>query len=138
VLAHQRGWTDDVFSEASIPAILKRLRLNGSAEASALADVVSQKSPLALAVTLEALRRARELPSLEAALHQEYRVSRHSSTTHDFAEGIRAQLVDKDRNPSWSPPSHAGVTNSEVEAFFTTPPDGDLDLTIASASKETA
>lgn len=137
-LAAQREWTDHAFTADSVTDILGRLRGYGSEEASALADSIAQKSPLALAVTLEALRRARHLPDLEAALDQEYRVSRHSSGTPDFAEGIRAQLIDKDRNPRWNPSTHAAVTDGDVEAFFEVPADGDLDLSTAFASKETA
>ncbi|GAA4380867.1 enoyl-CoA hydratase/isomerase family protein [Agromyces bauzanensis] len=138
VLAAQRVWTDEAFAGSSIPEILAQLREHGGAEASALAETIDQKSPLALAVTLEALRRARDLFDLEAALNQEYRVSRHSSGTPDFAEGIRAQLIDKDRNPRWNPASHRAVTESQVAAFFEVPADGDLGPSTAFASKETA
>jgi enoyl-CoA hydratase len=45
--------------------------------------------------------------------------------SHDFVEGIRAQLVDKDRNPQWSPASIAAVTQADVDAYFV-PADPDL------------
>lgn len=137
VLAAQRSWSDQAFAADSVPEVLERLRVSGVAEASGLADAIQTKSPLALAVTLAAVRRAGTLPSLEAALAQEYRVSRHSSASHDFAEGIRAQLIDKDRDPRWVPPTHAEVADSDVAAFFETPPDGDLVLPSAPTSKET-
>ncbi|MDR5706151.1 enoyl-CoA hydratase/isomerase family protein [Agromyces aerolatus] len=148
VLDAQRDWTDEVFAGDSVTDIIERLRDHAAPEASALAESIDQKSPLALAVTLESLRRARELPGLTAALDQEYRVSRHSSAAPDFAEGIRAQLVDKDRNPKWSPSSHAAVAAADVSAVFETPSDGDLGLAAADglglpaelelASKETS
>jgi len=128
VLAAQSAWTNEAFAGSSLPAILNRLREQGRADASALADGIAGKSPLALAVTLEAVRRTRGASSLEEALTQEYRVSRHSSMTHDFAEGIRAQLVDKDRNPRWSPSDHGEITDADIAAFFVTPSDGDLML----------
>ncbi|WP_448256055.1 enoyl-CoA hydratase/isomerase family protein [Microbacterium aurum] len=136
VLAEQRMWSDRAFSGGTVAEVVDRLHEVGTAEASALAQTIEAKSPLALAVTLESLRRARSLPNLEAALEQEYRVSRHSSASHDFAEGIRAQLIDKDRNPHWKPVAHADVTTADVAAFFTVPSDGDLTLA-RSASKET-
>ena len=136
VLAEQRRWTDHAFSAESVEEIIERLHVVGSAEAALLAQTVASKSPLAEAVTLESLRRARSLPDLESALEQEYRVSRHSSVSHDFAEGIRAQLIDKDRNPRWHPAAHADVTRAEVAAFFAEPADGDLVLT-RQTSKET-
>lgn len=127
-LAAQRRWSDEAFAADSVLEILDRLRAIDLPEASDLADAIQAKSPIALAVTLAAIRRAAALPSLETALQQEYRVSRHSSASHDFAEGIRAQLIDKDRNPRWLPPTHAEVSDTDVAAFFETPPDGDLAL----------
>lgn len=139
-LEAQRGWTDEAFAEDSVADIIHRLREQGDPEASALADSIDRKSPLALALTLESLRRARQLSGLDAALEQEYRVSRHASAAHDFAEGIRAQLIDKDRNPRWNPSSHSAVTEAVVAAGFEAPSDGDLGLSaeLEPASKETA
>ena len=48
-----------------------------------------------------------------------------SARSHDFVEGIRAQLVDKDRNPKWSPASLSAVTTADVDAYFA-PADPDL------------
>ncbi|MCV7182797.1 enoyl-CoA hydratase/isomerase family protein, partial [Mycolicibacterium murale] len=79
-------------------------------------------------VTLESLRRAAELDTLEDVLRQEYRVSCASLRSHDFVEGIRAQVVDKDRNPKWSPASLAAVTPADVEAYFA-PADRELEFT---------
>ncbi len=82
------------------------------------AKLIATRSPIALAVTLEAVRRAAKLETLEDVLRQEYRTSCASVKSHDFVEGIRAQLVDKDRNPQWSPASIAAVTPADVEAYF--------------------
>ena len=69
-------------------------------------------------MTLEAVRRAAKLDTLEDVLAQDYRVSSASLRSHDLVEGIRAQLVDKDRNPKWSPASLAEVSAADVEAYF--------------------
>lgn len=132
----QQGWTDADFTGDSVLEILARLRARGTAEATALADIIEAKSPTALTVTLAALRRAAHLPDLRAALTQEYRVSRHASTTGDFAEGIRAQLIDKDRRPRWDPPTLAQVSPGAVERFFTPPPEGDLTLPTAPSREQ--
>jgi enoyl-CoA hydratase len=137
-LAAQRAWTDRAFSADSVLEVIDRLRATGSPEASVLADVIDAKSPIALAVTLEALRRASALPSLEAVLAQEFRVSRHSAASHDFAEGIRAQLIDKDRNPQWQPPTHEAVSVDAVAEFFEEPTDGDLAFPPSDSSMETS
>ena len=71
------------------------------------------------------MRRAADLGSLDDVLVQEYRVSCASLRSHDFVEGIRAQLVDKDRNPQWSPSSAAEVTEADVAKYFA-PADPDL------------
>jgi enoyl-CoA hydratase/isomerase-like protein len=71
-----------------------------------------------LAVTLRALRRAAHLGSLEEVLRQEYRVSCATLQSHDLIEGIRAQLIDRDRNPQWSPMSLAAVSDDDVEKLF--------------------
>jgi len=110
VLLPERDWIDEAFAGDDLATILARL------EGREIADVIAQKSPTALAVTLAALRRAGELPNLEAALAQDLRVSMRSLASADFAEGIRAQVIDKDRNPRWNPARVEDVTN--VEAYF--------------------
>ena len=74
-------------------------------------------------MTLSAVRRAAKLSSLEEVLTQEYRVSSASLRSHDLVEGIRAQLVHKDRNPKWSPAALAAVGAEDVDAFFQPVPD---------------
>ena len=63
-------------------------------------------------------RRAAQLPTLEDVLVQEFRVSCASLRSHDFVEGNRAQVIDKDRNPQWSPASPEEVTDDDVAAYF--------------------
>ena len=74
---------------------------------------------------MEAVRRAANLETLEDVLRQEYRTSCGALRSHDLVEGIRAQVIDKDRNPKWSPPSLARVTEADVEEYFK-PADPDL------------
>ena len=130
VLEGARSRIDHAFAGDDPRAIVERLRAAGE-EGQALAATIEQRSPFAVAVTLAALRRARTLGSLEEALVQEYRVSRHTSLAADFSEGVRAQLVDKDRNPKWTPASLAGVTPAMVEGCFAPVPEGDLVLPAA-------
>ncbi len=121
LLARQRD-IDAAFSAPTVSEIVQRL---GDDEAAA--DLGS-KSPTALAVTLEALRRARELSSLEDVLVQEFRVSLRCIATPDFAEGVRAQVIDKDRSPRWSPATHAEVSADAVASFFDSLGERELDL----------
>jgi len=99
-----RAWIDDAFAADTVAEIVQRLRARPEAEASAAADTLESVSPTALAVTLAEVRAARGLPGLRAALAQEYGVVLWFATSRpDLVEGIRAQLVDKDRSPRWQP-----------------------------------
>jgi enoyl-CoA hydratase len=125
-LLEQRQWIDECYSGDTVVDIIAALRGHeGGTAAGAAANLIATRSPVSLAVTLEAVRRAAKLETLEDVLHQEYRTSCASLKSHDFVEGIRAQLVDKDRNPQWSPASIAAVTAADVEAYFV-PADPDL------------
>ena len=124
-LAAQRNWIDPCYAGESIVDIVAALRGHDESPANEAADLIATRSPIALAVTLAAVRSAATMESLEDVLVQEYRVSCASLRSHDFVEGIRAQLVDKDRNPQWSPSSIAAVSADEVAQYFT-PADPDL------------
>jgi enoyl-CoA hydratase len=120
-LAAQQEWIDHCYAGDTIADIVASLRNHqrtGSGPANDAADLIATRSPIALSVTLEAVRRAGKLGTLEDVLSQDYRVSSASLRSHDLVEGIRAQLVDKDRNPKWSPASLAQVSKVDVEAYF--------------------
>jgi enoyl-CoA hydratase len=63
---------------------------------------------------------------LEDALRLEYRMTQHVTAAHDFYEGIRAVLVDKDQQPKWRPASLAEVTDTMAEAYFSSLGPGEL------------
>ena len=117
-LAAQRDWIDDCYAGDTVADIVAALRGHGAGPANDAANLIATRSPVALSVTLEAVRRAAKLDTLEDVLAQDYRVSSASLRSHDLVEGIRAQLVDKDRNPKWSPASLAQVSAADVEAYF--------------------
>lgn len=117
-LAAHRGWIDQCYAHETVADIIAALRDHDEDPANDAATLIATRSPVALAVTLSAIRRAAGLASLEDVLVQEYRVSCGSLRSHDLVEGIRAQLVDKDRNPQWSPASLAAVTEADVEDYF--------------------
>lgn len=125
-LLAQQPWIDRAFEGDSVPVIVDRLRASPDESAQAAALSVAAKSPSALAVTLASLRRVKDLPDLEAALKQEFRVSLRALRAHDFAEGIRAQVVDKDRSPHWQPAELDGVEATTVAAYFESLGDDEL------------
>ncbi|KXF52635.1 3-hydroxyisobutyryl-CoA hydrolase, partial [Rhodococcus sp. SC4] len=102
-LLAQQDWIDAAYSADTVADIVARLRGSGVPEAEKAAEQVRSKSPTACAVTLKSLRRARQAGSLEEVLDDEFRVSVACLRSPDLVEGIRAQVVDKDRNPHWSP-----------------------------------
>jgi enoyl-CoA hydratase len=107
-LPASREWIDDAFSAETVSGIVERLHAQGTTEAAATADLLEGLAPTGLTVTLDAVREARALPGLRAALEGEYRRALWFVNEHpDLVEGIRAQLVDKDRNPKWDPPTLA-------------------------------
>ena len=119
-----RPWIDDAFAADDVRGIRDRLRSRPEPEARETADLLDASAPLATAVTLEAVRRARALPSLRAALAQEYGLVLWFATTQpDLAEGIRAQVVDKDRTPVWTPARHDDVTPEVVASAFSFTPE---------------
>ncbi|MFC9664100.1 enoyl-CoA hydratase/isomerase family protein, partial [Nocardia sp. NPDC127606] len=112
-LLAQQSWIDACYSADTVEEIAARLKTAESREATNALDELLAKPPVALKVTLRALRAARDLPSLEAVLDQEYRVSVALLSSHDLVEGIRAQVIDKDRNPQWRPATLAEVTDEQ-------------------------
>jgi enoyl-CoA hydratase len=135
-LAARRDWIDACYSGDTVEEIVQRLTDSGIPEAKETATVLLGRSPMALKATLAAVRGARLLDSLEAALTIEFRLSCAAFAAPDLVEGIRAQVVDKDRDPRWSPPTLAEVTDEDVARWFAplgarelelrqSPPDGD-------------
>ncbi|ANF27329.1 enoyl-CoA hydratase/isomerase family protein [Stutzerimonas stutzeri] len=79
--------------------------------------VIDSRSPLSLSVTLEMLRRGRTL-SLAECFAMELKLDRQWFDQGDIIEGVRALIVDKDKNPRWNPPTLDEVTSERVAAFF--------------------
>ncbi|MBS4752123.1 enoyl-CoA hydratase/isomerase family protein [Nocardioides sp. zg-ZUI104] len=113
-----RPWLDEAYAGADALEIVGRLRALGSAEAVRAADAIEAKCPTSVQVTLRALREAAAMNSLGPALDAEYRIARRLHARHDFVEGVRAQVVDKDRDPRWQPAHLSEVDDAEVEACF--------------------
>ncbi len=124
LLPARRSWIDSCYRPDSVAEIVRALRAHPDPEAGAAADRIGRQSPLALTVTLQALRRARRLPTLRDVLDQDLRISTAALDTHDLAEGIRAQVIDKDRSPHWSPATLEELTPDMIDRFFAAEPTG--------------
>lgn len=124
----QRGWIDECYAGDDVEQIVRRLQAHGDEAAGKAAEQILSKSPIAVTVTLRSLRRAAALTTIEDVLNDEYRVSLSCFASHDLVEGIRAQVIDKDRNPQWVPADLASVAEGDVDAFFADLGDRELGL----------
>ncbi len=116
--AADRDWIDDAFTRDHIDGIAGALAARAEPGAATALATLRAMSPTAVVVTLAAIRRAAELPTVVDVLAQDLRVSSEFTRHPDLAEGIRAALIDKDRAPRWSPDRWEDVTAPAVAAFF--------------------
>ena len=112
------AWINDCYASDQVETILERLQARPEAAAHAAARDISTKSPLSLKQTLRLLRRARGISSLATCLEIEYRAAVQFTSLPDFIEGVRAAVIDKDRNPRWSVPDLASVTGEMLDRMF--------------------
>jgi enoyl-CoA hydratase len=118
-LAGQAHWINECYGGDSVERVLDRLASHSAQEARAAAEKLRQQAPTALKLALRLLRQIVKAPDLEIALALEFRVISHCMESADFAEGIRAQVIDKDRNPRWAPATLGEVSQERVDWFFT-------------------
>jgi len=106
------------FSGPTVEAILDALAAMEGEWAAKTRATLGTKSPKALKLALAAIRQARTLPSLEAALDVEYRLVCRLFEDGEFPEGVRALIVDKDRMPKWQPETLKNVSEALVQSYL--------------------
>ncbi len=119
-----RDAIDFHFLHDSVEAIVASLD-EGDDWAREQAAIIRRMSPTSCKLTLRALRHGAGA-SIEDALRTEYRIVAEIRNGRDFFEGIRAQLIDKDRNPLWSPARLEDVSDADIDRYFGEPASGDL------------
>ena len=116
-----RAAIDQYFSLPDLPAIRAALLSESRPElldwAEETVRLLDSRSPLAMSVTLELLRRGRQL-SLAECFALELHLDRQWFAKGDIMEGVRALIVDKDKSPRWNPPSLDAVTTEHIDGFF--------------------
>ena len=120
-LAKHRTEIDNAFdNKTSIEQIIEQLSQKKDSEFSKKTlSTLDRMSPTSLKVTLEGLKRGKSLPTIKEVLEMEYRMAQaFMRDGSDFYEGVRALLVDKDKNPQWNPKTLAEVSNETVETYF--------------------
>jgi|CXWL01.1.fsa_nt_gi enoyl-CoA hydratase len=114
-----------IFALDSVEAIITALETDGSDWAKAQAATLSTKSPQTLKVSFRQLHEGARMASFAEEMVQEYRIACRVSQRHDFIEGVRALIVDKDNKPRWDPSTLAGVTDAMLDEIFATLPAGE-------------
>ncbi len=116
---------DRLFAHDTVEAIFEALEAERTEWASAQLATLKQKSPQSLKLTLRQLRLGREMGSFAENMAMEYALGGRVVRTHDFQEGVRAVIVDKDNAPNWRPGRVEDVSEAQVEALFEPLPDGE-------------
>jgi enoyl-CoA hydratase len=109
---------DAWFAQDSMHDIVAELEKDGSELALATLKTLREKSPRGMVVTLKLLRLARGSASLQQCLMREYRAALEVFRSDDFREGVRAAIIDKNRNPKWSPPDIDDVTPAMLAPYL--------------------
>jgi enoyl-CoA hydratase len=117
-LAVNRDTIDRTFAGDTVEDILKALAKESGEFAAETAGVIASRSPTSLKLTLRLLRAGRASTNLAECLNRELGACMGILYNHDFYEGVRAAVIDKDRNPKWSPASLAEVTVDSIDRFF--------------------
>ena len=122
--AAHREAIDRLFTFDTVEAIFAALEADGSDWALAQLATLKTKSPQSLKITLRQLRLGAAMPSFADNMALEYRLGGRVVRTHDFQEGVRAVVVDKDNTPDWSPGDLSGVSEADLDRLFAPLPEG--------------
>lgn len=120
-----QGQIDVVFRENSVEEIIESLKLNGSDWAKKTLATLLTKSPTSVKVTFREMREGAAL-DFDGCMGMEYRIVERVMAGHDFYEGVRAVIVDKDNAAQWAPASFDAVSQADVDAYFAPLGDGEL------------
>uniref|UniRef100_A0A671T8D1 3-hydroxyisobutyryl-CoA hydrolase n=1 Tax=Sinocyclocheilus anshuiensis TaxID=1608454 RepID=A0A671T8D1_9TELE len=111
----------------SVEEIMENLKKDGSAFALKQTETLSKMSPTSLKLTFRQIQEGARM-SLQEVLVMEYRLSQACMRGHDFYEGVRAVLIDKDQSPKWKPSTLSEVSEQAIEECFSSLGERDLKL----------
>lgn len=124
IAAHAEA-IERLFASDRYEDILAALRADGSEFATATLASLATKSPQTCKVALRQLADSLDCADFAANMVMEYRIASRVLTRPDFAEGVRAVIVDKDNAPKWDPATPEGVTDDLIDSIFAPLPAGD-------------
>lgn len=116
-LAEQHGKIDTIFAATSVEAILERLDRDTGEWARETAKTIRTKSPTSLKIAYRQVREGAK-KEFDDCMRMEFRMVNRIVAGHDFYEGVRATIIDKDGAPKWNPPQLAAVSDADVAAYF--------------------
>lgn len=116
LMQHQKI-INDCFSQNTMEAILAALEVSGEAFCHETVKILAKKSPTSLKVSLKAMQEGARM-DFDACMRQEFRLVTRFLLGHDFAEGIRAVIIDKDQSPHWKPETLQAISNEAVSQYF--------------------
>jgi len=122
ILEH-RADIDRLFAADTLEEIIAALAADPDLWAKEQLAILATKSPQAMKVSLHLVRQGRHMPSFEDEMRQEFAVASRVVQRPDFAEGVRAVIVDKDNEPRWQPATIEGVTDHVIDQIFAPLPD---------------
>jgi enoyl-CoA hydratase len=117
-LAQHQDEIERIFSLPSVEAIVAALKAADSDWAREQLKVLATKSPQTLKVAFRQLQLGGQAASFAENMAMEYRIGARVVQRHDFLEGVRAVIVEKDNAPNWDPPTLEGVTEDMLDAIF--------------------
>ena len=117
-IAANRERIDRLFASDRYEDILQALDADGSDWAAKELETLGGKSPQACKVSLRLLADGAKMADFADEMRQEYAVASRVVQRHDFVEGVRALLIDKDNAPRWDPPTPEGVTDHLIDTIF--------------------
>ncbi len=117
ILAH-RGAIDRLFASDRLEDVLATLEADGGEWAAQQLATLRTKSPQTMKVSLKLLLDGKAMPTFEDEMRQEFAVGSHVVQRHDFIEGVRAVIIDKDNAPKWNPATAEEVTDHLIDQIF--------------------
>ena len=121
----QRETIDRLFASDELEAIYAALEADGGEWAMQTLATLRTKSPQTMKVSLRLLHEGATMATFEDEMRQEYAVGCRVVQRHDFLEGVRAVIVDKDNAPRWNPDTPEGVTPHVLDQIFAPLPPSD-------------
>lgn len=124
ILAH-RGAIDRLFASDKLEDVLAALEADGGEWVAQQLATLGTKSPQTMKVSLKLLLDGKTMPTFEDEMRQEFAVGSHVVQRHDFIEGVRAVIIDKDNAPKWNPATAEEVSDHLIDQIFAPLPEGE-------------